>query len=159
MSIIENDCPSLGLYHFAIHISIRYQIISWLVFFFTCEADFKQWIEKMFCFWIFKWLIFVNVFLSYTCTTAVLDVVDVAAPGVRGPEAESVAWFISVDSWWSKKWRKICIGIFKLILKSHLFQKVAWIWSHHPHLPLKFKSRAGKLFKNPGFKLCLPFLF
>ena len=46
-------------------------------------------------------------FLSYTCTTAVLDVVDVAAPGVSGPEAESVAWFISVDSWWSKKWRKI----------------------------------------------------
>ena len=45
-------------------------------------------------------------FLSYTCTTAVLDVVDVAAPGVSGPEAESVAWFIS-DSWWSKKWRKI----------------------------------------------------
>ena len=52
-------------------------------------------------------------FLSYTCTTAVLDVVDVAAPGVSGPEAESVAWFISVDSWWSKRWRKIYI--FKLI--------------------------------------------
>ena len=40
-------------------------------------------------------------FFSYTCTTAVLDVVDVVAPGVRGPEAESVAWFIS-DSWGSK---------------------------------------------------------
>ena len=53
-----------------------------------------------------KWLIFVNVFLSYTCTTAVLDVVDVAAPGVSGPDEESVAWLISVDSWWSKKWEK-----------------------------------------------------